>query len=422
MVNPLTPGVLNAIGDAARDVGRVDAELASRFTNLMTHAWQTTFVREGDRVTVITGDIPAMWLRDSSAQVRPWFALAAASAEVADLLAGVVRRQWDLIALDPRANAFTLTPDARSWHLLDRDVPAGVWERKYELDSIAWAMQTAWHYRAATRGTGRFEPSALDGMHAGLPAVLAMWTAEQRHESSPYRFERPWSRDALPRGGRGRPVAWTGMTWSGFRPSDDPCHLGYHVPANLFAAHALRLASDLANDVWGDAHLARACTELAVTITDGVDRAGTTPDGRFAHEVDGLGGVVDLDDANAPSLLSLPLFSDVAASDPRYLASRAWVLSDANPSFHCGHAVAGIGSPHTPGRRVWPLSLAIQGLTSPDQEEKVRLARAIASTLSTSGHVHESVHVDDPTDTTRDWFAWGDAAFCELLLDLPAHR
>lgn len=104
------------------------------------------------------------------------------------------------------------------------------------------------------------------------------------------------------------------------------------------------------------------------------------------------------------------------------LASRAWVLSDANPSFHCGHAVAGIGSPHTPGRRVWPLSLAIQGLTSPDQEEKVRLARAIASTLSTSGHVHESVHVDDPTDTTRDWFAWGDAAFCELLLDLPAHR
>ncbi|HSN42536.1 MAG TPA: glycoside hydrolase family 125 protein [Propionibacteriaceae bacterium] len=419
-VHPLPPGVRSSIESAADDVRAVDAELAVRFTSLMVDAWERSFVRHGDRVSALTGDIPAMWLRDSAAQLRPWYPLASDSPDVADLIAGVVRRQWDLIALDPRANAFTLASDDRSWHLLDRDVPAGVWERKYELDSCAWAIQSAWLYRASTHE--RFDAGALDGMRETLPRVLALWRAGQHHDPAGYRFRRPFSRDALPDGGRGRPVGHTGMTWSGFRPSDDPCHFGYHIPANLFAAHALQLAGRLASELWCDADLAADCRALASDITAGVDAFGMTPDGRFAYEVDGLGCALELDDANAPSLLSLPLFSDIASTDPRYLATRDWVLSPANSTYHHGRVISGIGSPHTPGRRVWPLALAIEGLTSPDTDEKLTLARIIASTDAGTGRVHESVHADDASRSTRAWFAWGEASFCELLLDLGGRR
>ncbi|MFZ2259635.1 MAG: glycoside hydrolase family 125 protein, partial [Luteococcus japonicus] len=138
----------------------------------------------------------------------------------------------------------------------------------------------------------------------------------------------------------------------------------------------------------------------------------------FAYEVDGLGAVLAADDANLPSLLGLPLTSAVTMDDPRYLATRARILSSANPWWHRGKAAIGIGSPHTPGNRVWPIALAVEGLTSPDRDERLRLARLLADTTAGTGRMHESFDADDPSDFTRGWFSWADMMFCELLASL----
>ncbi len=213
-------------------------------------------------------------------------------------------------------------------------------------------------------------------------------------------------------------MAECGLTWSGFRPSDDRCRHGYNIPAQLFAAHACGLLADLAEAGFGDTALADDARALGAEITGAVHRYGITPDGILAYEVDGLGSVLVGDDANMPSLLSLPLCSAMSCDDPLYLATRRAVLSGRNPWWYSGSRATGIGSPHTPGRRVWPIALAVQALTSGDRAEQVDLARLLAATDAGTGLMHESFAVDDPGDYSRPWFSWANSMFCELLLTL----
>lgn len=368
----------------------------------------------GELTRVITGDIPAMWLRDSSTTMRPFVLLAEQDDEVRRALEGVVRQQWRLVALDPWANAFG--EGGRWWHRLDRPAPApGVWERKYELDSLAFPLQLAWQLWRITGST-----AALDEVRAGLPGVLQLWRDEQHHASSSYRFWRPGG--SLARGGRGSRVAWTGMTWSGFRPSDDRATFGYSVPGNLMAAHSLAMAAELAEQVWDDGELAHQCRRLGDELRTGVGIHGLLDDGTWAYEVDGLGNRLAADDANMPSLLSLPLVAGIAADDPRYLATRRRILSPANPWYASGSAASGIGSAHTPGRRVWPLALAVQGLTATDPAEAQQMADLLAETTGGTGWAHESFDADDPSRFTRADFAWANAAWAELLLALRGRR
>nr|WP_203569083.1 glycoside hydrolase family 125 protein [Aestuariimicrobium ganziense] len=417
VVNPASPELRRLIDQHARRVAPVDGEAAARlFTEGMLAIWQTTLVRRPDgTIHVLTGDIPAMWLRDSAAQLRPFVLLADQSDEVSDAIAAVVARQWACIEVDPYANAFNPSPSGLSWHPGDQVSDPRVWERKYEVDSLAFPLQLAWQLWQVTGRTDH-----LPTVVAGAQTVLELWQREQQHPTrSIYRFTRCGG-GSLPANGRGTPVVDTGMTWSGFRPSDDPCRYGYNIPQQLFAAHTLRLLAQMAAREDAAPNVAERAVTLADEIEAGVRRHGrvqVTGHGEvFAYEVDGLGSQVLMDDANMPSLLSLPLCSSLRPDDPMYLATRRFVLSEANPSFHRGVHASGIGSPHTPAGHVWPIALAVQALTTDDPEEQSRLTQSLVATAADGGVVHESFHPDDPRRHTRDWFAWATAMVCELLL------
>lgn len=397
---------------ASRIEGALGAVAAERFQAMMLDTWGTTMTRGPQGVFVITGDIPAMWLRDSSAQVLPFLRLAYVP-EVAAVLRGVVARQWACVALDPYANAFNDGPTGAHFDEEDLELDPGVWERKYEIDSLAFAVDLAARLWRATKDASHLD----DAVGAGCRAIVNQWRTEQRHfEQSTYRHVRDSEPgDTLGPDGRGTPVAWTGMTWSGFRPSDDACTFGYNVPAQLMALRALRQIREFARH-WGDVQLDHDASSLAAEIAEGVDKHGCV-DGRFAYEVDGLGGQLFMDDANMPSLLSLPLTSDVARDDARYQATRAWVLSESNPFYYAGRHAAGIGSPHTPRRYVWHIALAVQGLTGTANEARACLETILATDGGT-GWTHEGFDVDDPKRFTRPWFSWSNSMACELMMTL----
>ncbi len=417
---PATEEITSLINSAAAAIvtqtQRPDA--GEFFRTAMLNTWQTTLHPQPDgTIFVLTGDIPAMWLRDSSAQLRPFLALAPQSGQVQDVIAAVIARQWQYIEIDPYANAFNAAPNAASWHAADLCDNPWVWEQKYEIDSLAFPIQLAWQFWKLTGRTDHLAP-----VHAQADSILTLWRVEQNHDAdSDYRFVRD-ERDTLGKDGRAnRPSAITGMTWSGFRPSDDACELHYNIPAQLFAVHTLGLLAELATEVFGDPGLAQRATSLAGEITAGVEQYGSQ-DGVFSYEVDGFGGRLMMDDANMPSLISLPLCSDLRPGDPAYLATRAWVLSDDNPYFYRGSQASGLGSPHTPEGFVWHIGLAVQGLTSTDPAERAALINTLLDTTGGTGLMHEGFDPNDPTVFTRPWFSWANSMTCELLLGTTGLR
>lgn len=407
-----------AVEEVRRATG--DPVVAGMFERSMAENLPAVAERLPDGTTfVLTGDIPAMWLRDSAAQLRPYLVLCGEDPALQDLLIGVLHRQLDYIAIDPYANAFNRSPNGAG-HDDDTERSPWVWERKYEIDSLCYPIELA--YRL-WRITGR-DDVIDDRFRTAATAILDLWTVELDHEArSSYRFQRYDDRptDTLVREGRGRLTRPNGMSWSAFRPSDDATAHGFNVPGNMFASVVLDYLQVIATEVLGDEELAARAKRLKSGIDDGIARHGTVDHPRlgrvFAYEVDGMGARSLMDDANMPSLLSIPLTGYTAADDPTYLATRELVLSAENPYFYSGSHGSGIGSPHTPERHVWPIALAVQGLTSTSMEEKQRLLRLLRDTDGGTGQMHESFHCDDPTVYTREWFSWANAMFCELALD-----
>lgn len=419
------PESLRTLGRKLASELRGTGPAADIVENCLTNTWTTSMswgtpaAPGAAEVFVRTGDIPAMWLRDSTAQMRPYLALAA-DPEIGDVLVGVSRRQIRCVLLDPYANAFNDGPTDAHGEPADLPAPGSwIWERKYELDSLCAPLQLAY---AIWRATDRVD-HLDDAFRRAAWTIVRIWRAEQKHEQSPYRFVRPsgpYSGDTLPLDGRGAPVAWTGMTWSGFRPSDDRCAYGYLVPANALASTSLHGLAVLAESVLHDTDLTRTSLRLADEIDAGILASAVVEAGGesvLAYEVDGRGQVLLGDDANLPSLLSLPLSGWCAQDDPLYLSTRQLVLSDANSSYFTGRFASGVGSAHTPDEHVWPLAIAVAGLTG-DGDEAERALATLADTTAGTGLMHESFHVDDPGRFTREWFGWANAMFCELALEL----
>ncbi len=407
--------VRNSAGERAGDV----VEDALRRT--LEH---TITIDDDGTAFVITGDIPAMWMRDSTTQMLPYLRLVAAASteapaaeELADVLVAVVRRQFASIAHDPYANAFNRGPTGA--HYDDRDLcdDPEVWEQKYEVDSLAYPLQFA---AAVHRATGRTDHLGPDA-HAVARTIVDQLRLETDHGRSSYRFvrESPEPTETLVRDGRGTPVAVTGMTWCGFRPSDDACTYGYNVPENLHAASALGDLARLAKKVWDDPALAADATALRDGILRGVAEHGIVPhpydpDTRiYAYEVDGLGGVVLMDDANTP-VAAVPAARRARRPRPGGRRCHPDVRPRPdNPYWYSGTAAAGIGSPHTEPNRVWPIALAVEGLTGTPSHRRELLDVLLATDAGT-GRMHESFDVDDPSAYSRPWFSWADAMFCEL--------
>jgi uncharacterized protein len=405
----------------ARMEGRLSARksTARLYAQCYPNTLGTTTRLLGDGTTfVFTGDIPAMWLRDSSAQIRPYLRLAGEDKEIRELVAGLIRRQVRYIAIDPYANAFNEEANGRCWEVDETERNDWVWERKYELDSLCYPIQLSWLY---WRQTGDASPFDTEWT-ASLERILSLWQVEQQHwEQSPYRFERHCGMESetLANGGMGGAVAHTGMTWSGFRPSDDACRFNYLIPANMFAVVVLGYASEMARTVLADGVLADRAMRLAGQIRTGIERYGVVEHptyGRmYAYETDGLGQHHLMDDANVPSLLSAPYLGYLNASDPVYMNTRRFLLSPDNPYYASGRHAHGIGSPHTPPGYIWHIALCMQALTATDPAEAVALLDMVERTDAGTGFMHEGFHPDDPGQFTRPWFAWANSLYAELV-------
>lgn len=370
---------------------------------------------------VITGDIPAMWLRDSAAQMRPYLLAARGSAALGELLAGLSRRHFFYLGLDPYANAFNAEPTGGIWQTDETVMTPWVWERKYELDSLCYPLQFAY---LLWKNTGRTDH--LDAAFwAGAAKVLDVMETEQFHEErSAYRFQRrdcPPS-DTLAREGLGARVrGGCGLIWSAFRPSDDACTYGYLIPANMFAVAVLEQLAALARAAGGGEKLAVRAQALGAQVRAAIEALAVTEHpqyGRvYAYETDGFGHFLLQDDANVPNLLAMEYLGYRPADPVAAANTRRMVLSRANPLYFEGTAARGLGSAHTQPGYIWHLALAMQGLTATDDAEKQALLAALVRTAA-EGRMHEAFDADAPECFTRPWFSWADALFCEFVLQM----
>ncbi|MDP1027649.1 glycoside hydrolase family 125 protein [Sphingomonas sp. KR1UV-12] len=420
-----------------REIARVstriaDPELRWLFANCYPNTLDTTVLSVTAGPTpdafVITGDIPCLWLRDSAAQMKPYLHLARQDAALRTLLRGLIARQARSILIDPYANAFMQDPNARtnlSWALKDAtEMRPGVAERKWEVDSLCYAIRLAHGYWQATRDPAPFDATWAESARA----IVRTFRTEQRKDgTSPYRFTRsaPQPTETL-LWGTGNPARPVGLIHSGFRPSDDACLYPLFVPANLFAVTTLRELAVLATETRGDIALAQDAAALAGEVAAALARHGTMrlPSGEevWAYEVDGYGNAVFMDDANVPSLSGLAYLGCVAPEDARWRRTAAAAWSDANPWFFRGSAGEGIGGPHVGPRSIWPMSLIVRALSARDDATILACLRMLKATHAGTGFIHEAFDRDDAAKFTREWFAWANGLFGELIVRIAATR
>ena len=414
-----------------REVNRVstlikDPELAWLFQNCFPNTLDTTVfmgtANGHDDAFVITGDIAALWLRDSAAQLRPYLHLVRGDGQLTRLYRGLIRRHARCVLIDPYANAFTRDPASTSgldWSRTDRtEMKPGVAERKWELDSLCYVLRLAHDYWQASGDTEPFDAAWAEAART----IVATFKAQQRVTSpGPYRFQR---RSEQPTettlAGIGVPTRKTGLIHSAFRPSDDACTFPCNIPGNLFAVATLRELAQMAGAVLRDAALSAEALALADEVEQAVYKHGTMrlPDGRqvFAYETDGYGNHLFMDDANVPSLLGQAYLRCVAPDNPLWRTTAAAVWSEDNPWFFRGTAAEGVGGPHIGEGQVWPMGIIVRALSSSDEAVIAGALKTLRNTHAGTGFMHEAFDKDDPAKFTRNWFAWTNGLFGELVV------
>jgi len=366
-------------------------------TDTLFHTLFHDFYPEDDGTTYVqTGDIPAMWLRDSSAQTIPYVRFQTAYPLLRNRFAGVIERNARAIDLDAYANAFQ-----DSYH---------TWERKWEVDSIAWPVVLLQVYFQATHDRTVFTPN----VHVALRQIVTTYDCEEHHRECSkyvYAYHVP-TKQEFDEG--------TGLIWGAFRPSDDPVEYRFNIPQNALAAVALRDIASLARIGYGDMALSQAAQALEERVMVGILRYGIFYNAQrnvwmYAYETDGYGNHNLMDDANIPNLTELPGIDWSSAYDPTYLNTRAFALSMDNPWYFSGRYAQGLGSPHTPYGFVWPLGIIGRALTSTDRLEIENAIATLAETDSEDGLIHESFYPDGYWRFTRQEFGWANALYAELL-------
>jgi len=420
-----SPAVEKAILKFQKKV--TDKELGWLFNNCLPNTLDTTVTYTASNgkpdTYVITGDIDAMWLRDSSAQVWPYLSFMKEDKKLKDLIAGVINRQTIYVLKDPYANAFYHTGEQKSeWESDHTKMQPGIHERKWEIDSLCYTMRLAYNY---WKITGDAAPFDADWKKA-IQLILATFKEQQRKTGlGPYTFQRVTAKptDSLPMAGYGFPVKPVGLICSSFRPSDDATVFPFLIPSNLFAVVSLRQIAELLTAVHKDAILAAELTALALEVETAIQKYAIVEHpvyGKmYAFEVDGFGNVNLMDDANVPSLLALPYLNAVKATDPIYQNTRKFALSEHNPYFYKGVESEGIGGPHVEQQdMIWPLSIIARGLTSNDDAEIKQCIAWLKKSHAGTGFMHESYKKDHPETFTRAWFAWTNTIFGEFLWEV----
>lgn len=399
-------------------------EMAWLFENCFPNTLDTTvdhtMVNGKPDTYVITGDIDAMWLRDSTAQVWPYLPLMKQDKPLQQLVAGVIARQARCIQYDPYANAFYKDQTkVGEWKDDATDMKPGLHERKWEIDSLCYPIRLAYYYWKQTGDTTPLDTN----WQMAMQTVVKTFREQQRKTSQgPYKFERrtTWATDGVPLGGYGYPVKPNGLICSMFRPSDDATIYPYLIPSNFFAVTSLRQMAELLNAIKANPTLAAEATALANEVGTALKQHATTTHPKFgkvyAYEVNGYGSYNLMDDANVPSLLALPYLGAMSASDPTYQNTRKMLLSDENPFFFKGTAGEGIGGPHVGVDMIWPLSIIIRGLTSTNDAEIKQCLKTLQGSNAGTGFMHEAFHKNDASKFTRKWFAWTNTIFGEFVL------
>lgn len=405
-----------------------DPKLAEMFEKCFANPLDmaVTHVRDEkgvDDTWIIAGDLPDMWLRDSTTQALPYLPYMREDDGLRRMTGGLLRRQFKCVVIDPYANSFTLDPSKPSMWMSDMtEMKRELHERKYELDSLCYVLRLAGEYWRLTGDKAVFDGTWLQAMEK----ILAVMKTQQRKAGlkTEYRFQRKSANpvDSLPNAGYGHPAKPCGLIASAFRPSDDATVFPFLVPSNFMAVDTLRRAATVLEEANGELEMARACRDLAGEVSAALRKHAVVRHPKYgevyAYEVDGYGGVLLGDDANAPSLLSLPYLAGVPKNDPIYLNTRRLVWSKDNPYFFTNGQYGGIGSPHTGIDMFWPLSCIIRALTTDNRSEIADSLEIIKKVDFGTGFIHEGVDMSDPGKYTRHWFGWANALFGELMVKL----
>ena len=388
---------LSSIAKAAATYTNRNASLQAMYrAALLNTSRQATYAEDGTAY-VKTGDIPAEWLRDASAQVRPYLYFAKTDPAVAQLLRGMIARMGKYLQIDPYANAFTI--DYR------------VWEEKFELDSLAYPITLAWTYWKQTNDASIFTAD----LSLGFDKALETMEREQDHPRNS-----TYTHRELPQGGKGNPVGYTGMIWSGFRPSDDACTYNYPIPSEMMAVVALGELEEIERDVYHNVIKAERARSLRDEVQNGIQTYGVvfTPNYGYvyAYEVDGLNHANLMDDANIPSLLSAPYIGYTKNTSFIYKNTRKFLLSKDNPTYYVGKVARGIGSPHTNDGWVWPLAILMEGFTASSDSERTEVLNQLLASDPGDHLLHESFNPSDPAKFSRVDFGWPNALFSEFVM------
>ena len=416
-----SPAIEKAITEFGANVK--NKELAWLFNNCFPNTLDTTVTYNAGNgkpdTYVITGDIDAMWLRDSTAQVWPYLPFMKEDDRLKDLVAGVISRQARCVIKDPYANAFYADDNkVGEWKTDLTDMKPGLHERKWEIDSLCYPVRLAYRYWKETGDTKPFDSN----WQAAIKNMLRTFKEQQRKTSEgPYHFQRrtAWATDGVPMNGYGYPVKPVGLICSMFRPSDDATVFPFLVPSNFFAVVSLKQASEMMRSIAKDETTASELHALSAEVQDALKEHAIVNHPKFgrvyAYEVNGFGSYNLMDDANVPSLLAMPYLNAISTDDPVYQNTRKLLLSEYNPFFFKGTAAEGIGGPHIGKDMVWPLSIIARGLTSTNDEEIRKCIQTLQKTHGDTGFMHESFHKDNAAKFTRSWFAWANTIFGEFL-------
>lgn len=427
-----------------------DPNLGQLFANTLPNVLDTTLYHHvppsanytGDTF-IITGDIPAQWSRDSTNQVLPYLRFLSNDIPLRNVVAGLIARHARSILIDPYANAFQIDSSAGqgphaddstsrpafAGTTIDAMTPA-IFERKWELDSLANPLRLAYLYYNVTGDIAPFDATWLSAVTLAIDTMdIQRLDTEQEDNNGgpPYVFQRTTGEpsDTLEHG-RGSQAKYTGLIKCAFRGSDDALQLPFNIPENAFAVVALREISLLLT-VLNQTTLANRAATLATEVDAAIQTYGTfihpTIGQRvYAYELDGFGNYFFADDANIPSLLAMPYYGYVSVNDTLYQATRSAVLSSTNPYYFCGSACCGIGGPHNGPYWIWPMALISQAWTSTDDNEIASLLDILVQASACTGLVHESFDHNSFGSYTRPWFAWVNGLMADLVLKIADER
>lgn len=400
-----------------------DPELSWIFGNCFPNTLDSTvfFSLENGKPNtfVITGDIHAMWLRDCTAQVWPYMSFVKQDSKLKQLIAGVINRQVQCVLIDPYANAFNMNREGSEWQTDLTTMRPELHERKWEVDCLCYVIRLSYRYWEKTGDTSCFD---TDWQNAMKLIVKTFRQQQRKTDKGPYTFQRVTAKASDTQFGKGygNPIRPTGMICSMFRPSDDATTYPFLIPSNCFAVVSLQQLAEIEKNVLKDDLFSLECNNLAKDVDAAIKKFGIVDHPKFgkiyAYEVDGYGNYLMMDDANVPSLLSLPYLKYVDVSDSIYQNTRRFVWSEDNPYFYKGKFAAGIGGPHVGENMIWPMSIIMKALTSNDKQEIAECLRLLKQTHASTGFMHESFNKDNPADYTRSWFAWANTLFGELII------